>query len=385
MATKDGMPVDPPELRPFDLHPYRIGVINDFPGIAGDLADDWVRAMELAFDEAYASRRISRSVEIVRKELYGHPYQSAYSGQAVYRELVEKEHVLGVIGPMKTDDSLAVQSEVEKLHVPYISMCGSEHVGGPEVFVCQQGNLPDEPPVALDWLAAKGITTVALVAENNAIGYEYMDYFLDNAPQRGVEVVALSTSIAQADDLDHIAAEFERLKRSGAQCLAYWGLGHNNTKLNPALEKAGWEPEVKVMSSAFVTAAMGERWARALDGWAGLDQFDERNPHYQSLLDRYEKRYGKRPNNAMFPCGYDMARVMVEALARLKYMAPSAVTKGIERVRRLPAAAGAPGTYISFGPWERRGYRGEYLVVRRAENGKSILDETWVEKVHNRT
>lgn len=383
MATKDGMSVEPQERRPFDLHPFRIGVLNDFPGVAGDLADDWVRAMELAFDEALENRRIPRPVEIVRKDVYGHPYQSGYSIQTAYRQLVEEEQVLGVIGPMKTDDSLAVQEEVNRLHVPLISMCGTMRVGAPEVFVCQQGNLPDEPPVALDWMVAKGLRTCALMVENNQIGFEYMEYFLDGIKPRGIDVVALTTNIAQADTVEHLAEEFRRMKAADPDCVTYWGLGHNNTKLNPALELADWDP-IKIMSTAFVTAAMGERWARALDGWYGLDQFDERNPVYQSLQDRYEKRYGRRPNNAMFPCGYDMANVMAEGLARMRFMAPSALVEGLERVRRVPAAAGAPGTYLSFGPWEHRAYRGEYLVVRRAADGVSILDETWTASFDSR-
>src|SRR5690554_1117596 len=170
MATKDGVPIDPPKLRPFDIHPYRIGVINDFPGIAGDLADDWVRAMELCFEEAHESRLVSRPIEIVRKDVYGHPYNSGAEVVAAYRELVHTEKVLGVIGPMKTDDSLSVRDEVNATGVPLISMCGTMHMAGPSVFVCQQGSLPDEPLVVLDWLVAKGVRTCAVVAEANKIG-----------------------------------------------------------------------------------------------------------------------------------------------------------------------------------------------------------------------
>jgi branched-chain amino acid transport system substrate-binding protein len=44
------------------------------------------------------------------------------------------------------------------------------------------------------------------------------------------------------------------------------------------------------------------------------------------------------------------------------------VKEALERVKMLPAAAGAPGTRISFGKWTRRAWMGAgYLVARRLD------------------
>ncbi len=42
----------------------------------------------------------------------------------------------------------------------------------------------------------------------------------------------------------------------------------------------------------------------------------------------------------------------------------------------LPAATGGPGTVITFGKHDRRGYKGtDYVVLRTVKDGKEMLAE----------
>lgn len=360
-------------LRPWDRHPHRIGVINDFPGIAGSLADDWFDGIALAMTDAHEAGFLDRPVELLRRDVYGHPYRSGAPMAAAYLELCDEQRVLGVIGPMKTDDSLSVATEARHRPVPVISMCGSRHMVGPNIFVLNQGSLMDEPPFILRWLQGRGISTCAVLTESNQIGYEFLQGFTADMAEFGVSVVSLSTSVPMDSDVATITREFERFAAAEPQALVYLGLGHNNTRLNPALEAVGWRPGVKVMTSAFVTASMGERWANALDGWYGVDQYHEENEHFQAFLNRFEKEFGRVPLNAMAPCGYDMGATMARGLAKMRYGMPEALCDALENVRLLPATAGSPGTHITLGPWEHRGYRGDYLVMRHAASGCTSL------------
>lgn len=367
------MTSDTGQLRPWDRHPHRIGVINDFPGIAGSLADDWFDGITLAMAEAHDAGFLDRPVELLRRDVYGHPYQSGAPMASAYLELCDEQRVLGVIGPMKTDDSLSVATEARNRPVPVISMCGSRHMVGPNIFVLNQGSLMDEPSYILRWLQSRGIQTCAVLAESNQIGYEFLHGFTGDMTEFGVSIVSLSTSVPVDADVANLAKEFERFAAAQPQALVYLGLGHNNTRLNPALEAIGWQPPVKVMTTAFVTASMGERWARALDGWYGVDQYHEGNDEFQAFLTRFEKEFGRVPLNAMAPCGYDMGATMARGLAKMRYGMPEALCDALENVRLLPATAGAPGTHITLGPWEHRGYRGDYLVMRHADSGRTTL------------
>jgi hypothetical protein len=49
-------------------------------------------------------------------------------------------------------------------------------------------------------------------------------------------------------------------------------------------------------------------------------------------------------------------------------LTPRGVKDALERVKMVPAASGAPGTYLSFGKWTRRGWMGAgYLVARELD------------------
>ena len=45
----------------------------------------------------------------------------------------------------------------------------------------------------------------------------------------------------------------------------------------------------------------------------------------------------------------------------------------------LPTAMGSPGTVMSFGPYDHRGYKGaEYLVLRTMKNGvEGLVEDVW--------
>ena len=51
---------------------------------------------------------------------------------------------------------------------------------------------------------------------------------------------------------------------------------------------------------------------------------------------------------------------------------PAGVRVGLERVKRLPAASGKPGTRIGFGDWDHAALKGEFLVLRAWRGGRTV-------------
>ena len=50
----------------------------------------------------------------------------------------------------------------------------------------------------------------------------------------------------------------------------------------------------------------------------------------------------------------------------------------MERVKRVPAASGSPGTRISFGPWIHKGWVGAgYMVARTLDPDGKARGEYW--------
>lgn len=349
---------------PRERLPYRIGALVDLPP-----KQEWLDAIQLAFDEAHEHGLVDRAIELVPREAYGQPWSDGLVTEDAFVALCREERVLGVLGPMTTDSSLAVLGQVEALQVPTISMAGTLHFTGGYAFLLSNGGLADEPAIIAGWLAQQGHRRVVLLREVTEIGEEYTRWFRLNARQLGIEIVAESVAAAPLMEPDEVAAALAPLQRAGGDALVYLGLGRLNQVLRPALEQLAWDPP-RIMCTAFVRALVSEKDARDIDGWVGVDQYDERNEVFQGVLDRFEARYGYRPAGTRASCGYDMGIVTAIALGRMRLATPTGLRDALETVRRVPACTGAPGTVITFGPRDHRGYRGsDFLILRRSVDG----------------
>jgi branched-chain amino acid transport system substrate-binding protein len=145
--------------------------------------------------------------------------------------------------------------------------------------------------------------------------------------------------------------------------------------INPALQELNWDPP-RYMGTAFQNAWLHDVMWQAIRGWTGLDQYDEANRVGQQFLDDYQSAFGRRPEYCVPVVNRDIATVVLNALADAHPLTPRGVMEALERVKMLPAAAGSPGTRLSFGKWTRRGWMGAgYLVARQLEPefGKSRL------------
>jgi len=77
-------------------------------------------------------------------------------------------------------------------------------------------------------------------------------------------------------------------------------------------------------------------------------------------------RYGDRPEYYMPVYCHDMARMISLGIAGSRPLTGAGVKDALEHVKMLPAASGAPGTYLRFGRFIRQAWVGaEYLVARR--------------------
>jgi ABC-type branched-subunit amino acid transport system substrate-binding protein len=349
----------------FGLAPYRIGCMVDLPGFPG-LSDVFVDALKFAFEEAYESRLIERPVEVIERQYPGHPWRAARENIDVVRELIEKEGVLGIAGPMTTDNSMSILPAIEQLKVPAISICGSQRFLGDFAFQIQNGGMADEPAIMGAWLRANGHKNVVVIAElPSQIAEEYCEWFRYTAQFEGLSImnqIAVPTQASQ----EEVSAAVDRAKAVHPDAIVYFGLGLLPGKLTTALNELRWDPP-RIMCTAFCGATYNKDLVNTCKGWVGVDQYDERNTVLSGLIDRYEKKHGKSlaPNSGT-SCGYDIGRLFALGLSRMRIASPEALRDALETIRMMPASTGAPETVISFGKRDHRGLKGiGHLVLRR--------------------
>jgi hypothetical protein len=118
-------------------------------------------------------------------------------------------------------------------------------------------------------------------------------------------------------------------------------------------------------------------WMEAMEGWTGVDQIPgeetgDVNPNAATLFDRFEKRFNRRVEQVMIPLMYDIGRVVAEGIVNAPEMSPKGARLGLERIKMFPAANGGAHTNITFGPYDHRGYKGDFLVMRKIVNQRYV-------------
>jgi ABC-type branched-subunit amino acid transport system substrate-binding protein len=344
--------------------PIRLGYLFDFrlpDQYPREMREDLTRPFELVFQEGLRQGIIDRPVEIVFREVEGLPKGTIKAVIDAYGELVD-EGCLAVFGPAITDNAVPTREAVEaRFHVPALSCTGSEDWLGEWTFALPQGSLTDEPIFWAELLAKGGHAEVGALVEQSLVGQSYLGSFRVACRDRGIRIVAEEPIAQTAQDIDRAVG---RLHAAKVGAIVHCGFGFGAVRVNPALAALGWDPP-RFMGTAFQNAWINPVMWNAVLGWTGVDQYDEANPVGQRFLDQYEAAYGRRPQYCVPVMNRDFATVLLRAFADAHPLTPGGVKEALERVKMVPAAAGAAGTYLSFGKWTRRGWMGAgYLVAR---------------------
>lgn len=345
--------------------PIRLGYLFDFklpPGFPAEMREDLTGTFDLVFRRGLERGVIDRRVKIVFREVEGLPKGSVKAVIDAYGELVE-EGCLAVFGPAITDNAVPVREAIEeRFKVPAISVSGADDWLGEWTFALPQGSMTDEPVVWAHLLAKQGLRTVGVIMEQSLIGESYLRYFRKACRAEGIRIVGEQVVAQTAQD---VGAAVRSLHDAKPEALVHCGFGFGIVFVNPALRALGWDPP-RFMGTAFQNAWINPVMWQAIEGWTGLDQYDEGNRVGQAFLDEFAAAFGRRPEYCVPVVNRDLATVLLHAFADAHPLTPRGVRDALERVKMLPAASGAPGTRLSFGKWTRRGWMGAgYLVARR--------------------
>jgi ABC-type branched-subunit amino acid transport system substrate-binding protein len=333
------------------------------------VVDDYLDALTLTFEEAVESGLLDRPVNVIRRIVEGLPKGDVHTVIEAVKEL-KAEGCLAVIGPWVSDNAVALHEYNEtEGHLPMLGCIGSDDWLGDWCFCLPQGSLSEEPYVMVNYMMQQGITTVAVAAERSLIGRQYLEHFQRACDQEGMAILA-TASIPQIE-ADDLSARILPLQATGAEALVVLGFGWGVTSMNAALQKLEWSP-FKMTNSGFEIIYISDAAFEKIAGWTGIDQYDESNEVGQAFLDRFERRYNRRPEYLIPLYAHDGGRVLAQAFADASPLSRRGVHDALERVKMLPSAMGAPDTRISFGKWQRRGWLGSgYLVVRQITDDAS--------------
>jgi branched-chain amino acid transport system substrate-binding protein len=358
--------------------PYKIGVCIDFAG-GTQVVQDFVDGIRLALDEAVQRGDIDREVELVVREVLGPMRGTSVPVIRAWRELVHEEECLAVLGPVVTEANLALRDEVNATGVPTISFCATADWAGPYCYALPNGSYPDEAHLLAGWLVHQGCRSVAVFREAGLIGDEFGAAFKAAARRRGLRIT-IDHEVGLFNTYSPVEPALATAHAAGTDAVlvltAYGALTPIQRELARVMPEWDWHPRLAQNLTWVGLTAFGatedfdaEAIRQAFEGWVGLDQIHEGNEHFQAVLDRFEARFDRRPFHAYTALGFDHGAVVADVLAGLRPPSPAGFKAGLERIRFKQSCVGAPGTVISFGPHDNRGYKGEYIVLRTVLDG----------------
>lgn len=341
--------------------PLKVGLLNDYP-TSGATDNNTVAALQLVLEEAFAAKLIDRPAELIQRNVVGLPNGTYHAVERAFDELVA-EGCLAIFGPWVSDNVVPLRAHVDATaKVPIITLSGSEGALGEWCFALNNGSMAEEPVMLAAVMLGDGRSRIAIAYEASLIGKEYLSSAEKAYATAGLKVVTtVAIPQVEADKAEAVAA----LRASDPDAVVHVGFGHGLWGFTDALRAAGWDP-ARYTTTAFEMAHINGEWMRHLSGWIGLDSYDERNEVGQAFLDRFEARYGRRPGHSMPGLSHDAATVIVRGLAAARPLTGEGVKFGIEQVKLIPSASGAPGTFMRFGRYIRQGWLGsDYLIARR--------------------
>ncbi|API59905.1 hypothetical protein BSL82_11775 [Tardibacter chloracetimidivorans] len=359
-------------------HKIKVGVLFDL--FFGKSPEPWgndidvLDAMRIVFDEAFEKKLVDRPIEMVVKYCEGLPRGAVQDVIRTYQELVD-EGCIVIYGPLISENAPDLAEYInEKGHVPAIGMMGTEDFLGEWTFQLSNGSLPDEPYVIASIMAQHGLTKIGVAMEKSMIGQQYLHWLRQACIIEGLEIVGVAGVAQTGEDM---VQEITTLRDSGAEAVLHLGFGWAIMGINKAMREIGWEVP-KYCMTAWEVSLLDEEFYRETIGWIGLEQFDEENHLAVEFLDKFEMRYGRRPEYFMPGYGADMGNIIVQALVNAHPLSPRGVRDGIKTIRNLPAHSGAPGTRISYGKYRHNGWMGAGFLIAREHapdgpRGKTIF------------
>jgi ABC-type branched-subunit amino acid transport system substrate-binding protein len=337
--------------------PIRIGLLYDFP--QQDKGDSFATAVELGLGEA----AIDRPVELVRELAAGLPAGTAFDVEQKFSSL-EQQGVLAIVGPSISDNGLIARDLADAAGLPCVNYTGGAITRSAHMFHYQVGSLEEEPAVLAEYLAAHGIGRVAVVHDRSPVGQHYAAWFDLARVTAGIEVTASGAIDPLAADATGLV---DRLAASKPDGLVYLGLGVAARTVAVAVDAIGWQVPV-VANSALMFGYARKDWRPLWEGWVYVDTVSDQNARRSHLREEH-------PKTAAGPvgvAGYDIGRLLGEAIMRTDHLTRHGILEGLERVKRLPATSGRDGTTMGFGHWDHGALKGPYLVLREWRDGKSV-------------
>lgn len=356
--------------------PIRIGWLSSLTGPLSSAAVAENKGVEFAVEEINAAGGVlGRKLELVTRDTAGDPTKAVSFAQ----QLVFREKVNFVIGPVNSGESLATVPIVARAGIPNIIIGTVDELVDPKkyprAFRAINTNRQWIEPAndyALKVLRKKKI---AVIGDTSGYGTSSAKTATELLAKAGITPVFSTLIDPNKTDLTD---ELAKAREAGADVLMPWtaATGLLGRLLN-ARGDMGWN--VPIVGHPAVMAPPIRKLINKPQYWENTFAAGPVSTTYgadgklperaQALMDKLRPRMGGGEIDYLFwwvALGYDTVRIIEHAVTQAGGTDPAAIQKALENTKSLP---GAYATY-SWGPADRNGFPDHDITINLANTLK---------------
>lgn len=361
--------------------PIKIGAFFALSGPAATIGTPTKLVAQMVADKINKEGGINkRPLELIVGDTESDPTKALMEA----KRLVEKEKVVALIGPTRTDSGMAVKPYIEdSAHIPILMTIGGDPViaGGKFGPFRWTFKTPQRTSVAVKklygYLQSQKQTKVALLTATDGFGKDGLTWLEKLAPEYGVEIVIKEAFAVTDTDM---TPQLLKIRESSPQALICWTIGPAGARVAKNVKQLGLttplyqchgQPDPKYVELAGDAA---EGTFMPSTKLMVVDQLPDSDPQksvikefvhlYQDVY-HFDQQY---PINTHSGYAWDAIFLLANAMRQVG-TEPEALRSAIEQIKGY---VGVSGIY-NLTPEDHNGLETDSLVMVKVEKGKWVL------------
>jgi len=355
------------------VEPIKVGGMFALSGPYAHVGISQKNTGVFVFDQVNAAGGINgRTVNFIQADTEGDPTKALLAA----KRLVEQEKVAVIIGPVKTDEGMAIKPYLDSAKVPAVMHCASDIIVDlpPAHWVFKS------PPRSshiiqrlFTYMKDHGLKNLGFMYAQTGFGKDALQLVQKFAPEYNINIVAIESFGDK--DLD-MKPQLLNLRSKNPQAILTWTLGPSGATEAKNVKELGFKiPHFHGHGSAMpefvkMAGSAAEGTMIAAQKVYVVDELPDSDPHKainMRFIREFSKVYSVAPG-AMEVCGADAASLAVNALKKAGDDR-SAIRDALENTKGFP---GLNGTY-NMSPSDHNGLSYKDFVLMKVEGGRFRL------------
>lgn len=352
--------------------PIKVGGLFALSGSYAVVGIDQKNTGQYVFDKINAAGGINgRKINFIQADTEGDPTKALLAT----KRLAEQENVSVIVGPVKTDEGMAIKPYLDSAKVPTVMHCASDIIVDkpPSHWVFKT------PPrsshivqLLLSYMKDHNLKNIALIYVQNGFGKDALQIVENLAPKYSLNIVGIESFGEK--DLD-MKPQLLNIRSKKPDALLVWTIGPSGSIVTKNMRELDYNVShfqghgsatyefIKIAGPAAEGVMIG---AQKIFVGDDLANSDPQKPVIAEFVRGYTKAYSEP--GAMAACGADAANIIVEALKKAGDNR-AAIRDSIESTKNL---VGLNGIY-NMSPSDHNGLSPNNLVIIKVHNGKFAL------------